>query len=421
MVVTSISEDKTAIQNFLNELENVEIVGIAYNKRAAIQQLQDIQSDVLLIDVMLLEFRSIDVISYVTTMQRDVKILALSPSDPPHDRIILALQAGALGYVCRGAAPTEISDAIHKVFHGEYYLPLEATYGVLQEAASELLVSAKEKRGQLVQAILGLIPLTGLIAAMTGFFWREYWGQLGVRVVDLGVDVSTRVTEFMLTFLVIVGILGPLLFLENWITIIRDWLNDQPRLKSIINKAPRIRLGSFAIGRLLFSPGLQRFVLALLILAITMPLDISGGRVPTILIGAIVVLVVLANIVGLSAQLPNSLKLPKHKVKQALIIDGVLSLIFILVLSAEIYLVGPELRPDGLHGFLTPKVLDLSAQPVMIYDLDEKYEPLGALYLGGNADLYVLYDPCKKTVRMIPVGASRVEYIRKVQCPKPPQ
>ena len=61
-------------------------------------------------------------------------------------------------------------------------------------------------------------------------------------------------------------------------------------------------------------------------------------------------------------------------------------------------------------------MLDLSAKPVRIFDLDEKQPPLEALYLGGNADLYVLYDPCKKTVRMIPVGSSRVEYIKIVEC-----
>ena len=55
----------------------------------------------------------------------------------------------------------------------------------------------------------------------------------------------------------------------------------------------------------------------------------------------------------------------------------------------------------------------------MLYDLDEKHEPLGQLALGGNADLYELYDPCAETVRLVPVGASRVELIDRVDC-RPP-
>lgn len=418
MVVTSIPEDKEAIQADLIQLSNVEVVGVAYNTKAAIQQLQNVQADVLLADVMLLGLRSIDLIAHVTATQPDVKVLALSPGDPPHDRIILAIQAGALGYVCWDEDPTEISVAIHTVFQNKYYLPLEKTYEVLQDAAPEMIVATQEKRGQLVQAILGLVPITGLIAAMTGFLWREYWGQIGVRVVDLGVDASTRVTEFMLTFFIIVGFLGPLLFVENWISIIRSWLNSQSRLKPILAKLRRIKFGSLAIGQFLSSSRGQQWILSLLILAITIPLDATGGRMLTILVGALVAIVVLANMLGLSDRLPNMLKLPKQKVARALVLDGVLLAILMVVLSAEVFLVEPVLRPDGLHGILAPRVLDLYAKPVMLYDLDEKHDPLGALYLGGNADLYVLYDPCKKIVTMIPVGASRVEYIREVKCPE---
>ncbi|MCP3896127.1 MAG: hypothetical protein GY706_16085 [Bacteroides sp.] len=61
----------------------------------------------------------------------------------------------------------------------------------------------------------------------------------------------------------------------------------------------------------------------------------------------------------------------------------------------------------------------MSARPAIIHDLDEKHKPLPALYLGGNAFLYVLYDPCEKVVRMIPVGSSRVKMIKEVECTSP--
>jgi hypothetical protein len=68
---------------------------------------------------------------------------------------------------------------------------------------------------------------------------------------------------------------------------------------------------------------------------------------------------------------------------------------------------------------LAPRVLGFRAKPVMVYDLEEKEEPLGALYLGGNADLYVLYEPCAEIVRSVPVGSSRVELIERVTCRSP--
>lgn len=73
----------------------------------------------------------------------------------------------------------------------------------------------------------------------------------------------------------------------------------------------------------------------------------------------------------------------------------------------------------GLHGVLAPQVLGFRARPVMLYDLDGKEEPLGALHLGGNADLYVLHDPCAEIVQFVPVGSSRVELVDQVTC-RPP-
>jgi len=37
-------------------------------------------------------------------------------------------------------------------------------------------------------------------------------------------------------------------------------------------------------------------------------------------------------------------------------------------------------------------------------------------HLGGNGDLYVLYDPCAETVRFVPVGSLRVELVEQVTC-----
>jgi hypothetical protein len=127
----------------------------------------------------------------------------------------------------------------------------------------------------------------------------------------------------------------------------------------------------------------------------------------------------LATVLGTGDLLPEFLKFPKERFRHAPVTIGVIALIFIAILEFEIFIRGPDLRTDGLHGYIAPKMLGLSARPALIHDLDEKNKPLQALYLGGNADLYVLYDPCDKVVRLIPVGSSRVKMIKEVQCPSP--
>jgi len=135
-------------------------------------------------------------------------------------------------------------------------------------------------------------------------------------------------------------------------------------------------------------------------------------------LGPAVGIVLLANILGVDDELPEALHLPRLS-GRVLTLLGVLLLIFLIVLGGEVLIRGPDLRTDGMHGILAPGVLGLSARPVMLYDLDGNLEPLGALYLGGNADLYVLYDPCAETVRFVPVGSSRVELVGEVACRSP--
>jgi len=207
----------------LDQVPETEAVGIAHSQRAALSQVETIQPDFLLVDLMLPGYRSIDLISQVSATHEEIRILALSPGDTPHDRVILAIRAGALGFITRDTSLEEISEAIQQVNQGEHWLPLEDTYNVLGKAAGELSVTAQERRGRLGQMVLGIIPLTGMIAAITAFMWREYWGQIGVRVVDLGIDPTTRMIDVLVVLLIIFGLFGPLLFVKSWVDAICQW------------------------------------------------------------------------------------------------------------------------------------------------------------------------------------------------------
>jgi hypothetical protein len=103
--------------------------------------------------------------------------------------------------------------------------------------------------------------------------------------------------------------------------------------------------------------------------------------------------------------------------RRVVLVLSLFVIVFLVALGGEVLVEGPDLRPDGIHGILAPQVLGFSAKPMILYDLDGQFEPLGALYLGGNADLYVLYDPCKEEVNLVPVGASRVRLVDEIVCP----
>ncbi|MFC2036573.1 response regulator transcription factor [Chloroflexota bacterium] len=416
LLVVEADTNRGAIyEDTLARMRGVELVDIVHNRRAALQRAKDIQPDVLLVDLMLPGYRSIDVIEQVTNTQPQVRTLALSPADPPHDRVILAVRAGALGYVCRDDSPSELATAIQRVHQGELWLPPDATYEVLKDVAPELGVSAEERRNRLTAVILGILPLSGLIAALTALLWRKYWGHVGVRVTDLGVDPSTRVTDVFVAFLVLLGVFGPLLFVDRWLQIIGEWIETKPALSGTIARVRGLYLGRLPIGRLIFNRLNAWAGVATLVVLSGLLLARYADLVLILLVGPAVGIALLASMLGLDDILPRFLQRGRLT-RPVLAMLLVLIVLFLVVLGAEVWIRGPDLQTDGMHGLLAPSMLGLTARPMVLYDLDGNLEPLGALYLGGNADLYVLYDPCAETVRLVPVGSSRVEMVDQISC-----
>ena len=78
----------------------------------------------------------------------------------------------------------------------------------------------------------------------------------------------------------------------------------------------------------------------------------------------------------------------------------------------------PDLRVDGLHGILAPRVLGFRAVPVMMIDPDGEHEPMQVLHIGGSK-MYVLYDPCEEEVLLESVGSVRLKLIESVDCRSP--
>ena len=386
LVVDANPKEEGAMPRRASEVHGIEVVGVVHDRNAALAQVEELQPDVLVVDLMLPGLRSIDLVRQVAGSQPQVRILAVAPDDPPHDRIMLAAEGGALGFISRHAPSSDYQAAIEMVHQGELWLPPRQTYEVLQEGAGELAVSSQERRGRLTQVILGLIPLTGLVAAITAFLWRRYWGDIGVRVADLGIDPSSRMIDVLVVFVMIIGIFGPLLYVRPWVKALGKWIAGQRRLSRAVAKVRGLHLGKLPVGRLIVNYWVAWVLGLLVVLSITLLLTRLMTLIMVLFVGPAVGILLVANVLELDDELPGWLHLPHLDSWRVLGFLGLILIVFLLALGAEVLIMGPDLREDGLHGILAPKVLGFKAIPMMLYDLDEKHEPLGALYLGGNAD-----------------------------------
>ena len=131
-----IADDHAVLRAGLNMLLNtqadMEVIGEASNSDEAVSKTIELVPDVLLLDITMPGPGGIDVIRRVKATELPVAILVLTMhEDEGYFRE--ALKAGALGYIPKKAAETELISAIRMVHRGEVFLYPSLTKNLVKE------------------------------------------------------------------------------------------------------------------------------------------------------------------------------------------------------------------------------------------------------------------------------------------------
>jgi len=131
---------RTGLRMMLGAQEGIEIVGEAENGRQALELTQQLRPDVVLMDLTMPDMNGIEATRAIVDCCPETKVLALTIHED-ESYFFQMLHAGALGYVPKRAAPTDLIHAIEVVNGGQVYLdPVLATTLVgdfLQRSQSE--------------------------------------------------------------------------------------------------------------------------------------------------------------------------------------------------------------------------------------------------------------------------------------------
>lgn len=105
----------------LSDVEGIVVVGEASNGEDAIKYARELLPDVVLMDVKMPGMGGLEATRKLLRSNADVKIIAVTAcaEEPFPSRV---LQAGASGYLTKGADLDEMVVAIRQVHHGRHYL-----------------------------------------------------------------------------------------------------------------------------------------------------------------------------------------------------------------------------------------------------------------------------------------------------------
>jgi len=123
---------RKGIRALLATEEDIEVIGEAEDGFQAITLYQDLKPDVLLLDLLMPKMNGIEVITEVTRISPEAKILVLT-SFAADDHVFPAIKAGALGYLLKDTDPEDLVNAIHQVYMGESSLSPTVARKVLYE------------------------------------------------------------------------------------------------------------------------------------------------------------------------------------------------------------------------------------------------------------------------------------------------
>lgn len=101
----------------LSSMEGIEVVATAGDGRAGIDTIAEAQPDVVVMDVQMPELDGIAATREITATQPHIGVLVLTMSNDD-ETVFAAMRAGARGYLLKGAAQSEIRQAIDMVASG---------------------------------------------------------------------------------------------------------------------------------------------------------------------------------------------------------------------------------------------------------------------------------------------------------------
>jgi NarL family two-component system response regulator LiaR len=175
------------LQALIRSEPSFTLVGEAFDGLEAVQKALELKPDVTLMDLVMPKKDGIEATSNILRANPNMRILILT-SFADADKIFLAVQAGALGYILKDSLPQEIITAIRDIHAGRVYF---------DQAIARQLFSGSA--AQFDQGYILLEPLTEretevLKLVAQGLSNEEIAGKLAISHSTVGVHMG-RILE----------------------------------------------------------------------------------------------------------------------------------------------------------------------------------------------------------------------------------
>jgi len=159
-----LADDQTLIRQgirLLLEIEtDIQVVGQAANGREALEQVESLRPDVVLMDVRMPEMDGVAATREIGRLFPDVKVIILTTFEDD-ETVFEGLKAGARGYLLKDISSEEMAAAVRRVAAGEALIEPRLTRKVLAEFSRLASANTRQVSSRAVASSETLpVPLT---------------------------------------------------------------------------------------------------------------------------------------------------------------------------------------------------------------------------------------------------------------------
>ncbi len=142
-----IVDDQTLLRNGLKTIleleEDIEIIGMAKDGAEAIEKLESISPDILLLDIRMPQMDGVETVRIIKEKYPDIKVIMLTTFNDD-DYIIKAIAYGANGYLLKDIEADKLIESIHDAYVGKTIIPPEV-HLKLAEGLNRLNIQKREE------------------------------------------------------------------------------------------------------------------------------------------------------------------------------------------------------------------------------------------------------------------------------------
>ena len=161
MISLLVAEDHSVMRRGLVELlsvaDDLEVVGTAANGAEAIELAAELRPDVVLMDISMPDVDGIRATGSILEAEPETRVVMLTAFSD-RDRVVAALDAGAIGYLLKDSEPQEVLEAVRAAARGDAPLAPRAARQLLAARSEEQRADLSKREREVLALVAEGLP-----------------------------------------------------------------------------------------------------------------------------------------------------------------------------------------------------------------------------------------------------------------------